>query len=164
MEKKYILSEQVATMKLKRMAYEILENNPNEKELILAGIKDNGLIVASQIQTILKEISPISTKLISISFDKKLPSEITLSEPMDYNDKVIIIIDDVANSGKALLYALKPFLQFYPAKIQTAVLVERSHKTYPVHPDYVGVSLSTTLQEHIYVEVGDDCVKGAYLL
>ncbi len=164
MEKKYILSEQVATMKLTRMAYEILENNPNEKELILAGIKDNGLIVAAQIQEILKEISSISTDLIAVSFDKKLPAEITLSKNIDFNDKVIILIDDVANSGKALLYALKPFIQFYPRKIQTAVLVERSHKTYPVHPDYVGISLSTTLQEHIYVEVGDNKVKGAYLL
>jgi pyrimidine operon attenuation protein/uracil phosphoribosyltransferase len=164
MEKKYILSEQVATMKLTRIAYEILENNPAEKELILAGIKDNGLIVAAQIQEILKGISPIATELISLSFDKKLPGEILLSENIDFNDKVIILIDDVANSGKALLYALKPFLQFYPRKIQTAVLVERSHKTYPVHPDYVGISLSTTLQEHIYVEVEANKIKGAYLL
>jgi pyrimidine operon attenuation protein/uracil phosphoribosyltransferase len=164
MEKKYILSEQVATMKLTRIAYEILENNPTEKELILAGIKENGLIVAAQIQEILKDISTISTELISLSFDKKVPGDILLSENIDFNDKVIILIDDVANSGKALLYALKPFLQFYPRKIQTAVLVERSHKTYPVHPDYVGISLSTTLQEHIYVEVEGNKIKGAYLL
>ena len=164
MEKKYILSELYASMKLKRIAYEILENNPGEKELILAGIKDNGLVVARQINEILKEISLVSTQLLSLSFDKKIPGEITLSEKIDFNDKVIILIDDVANSGKALLYALKPFLQFYPRKIQTAVLVERSHKTYPVHPDYVGISLSTTLQEHIYVEVDGDKIKGAYLI
>jgi pyrimidine operon attenuation protein/uracil phosphoribosyltransferase len=164
MEKKYILSELHATMKLKRMAYEILENNPGESELILAGIKDNGLAVAKQIQEILRQISPVTTQLLSLSFDKKKPAEITLSDKIDFNDKVIILVDDVANSGKALLYALKPFLQFYPRKIQTAVLVERSHKTYPVHPDYVGISLSTTLQEHIYVEVEGEKIKGAYLL
>ena len=164
MEKKYILSELHATMKLKRMAYEILENNPGESELILAGIKENGLAVAKQIQEILRQISPVTTQLLSLSFDKKKPAEITVSDKIDFNDKVIILVDDVANSGKALLYALKPFLQFYPRKIQTAVLVERSHKTYPVHPDYVGISLSTTLQEHIYVEVEGEKIKGAYLL
>ena len=164
MEKKYILSELQATMKLKRMAYEILENNPGESELILAGIKENGLAVAKQIQEILRQISPVTTQLLSLSFDKKKPAEITVSDKIDFNDKVIILVDDVANSGKALLYALKPFLQFYPRKIQTAVLVERSHKTYPVHPDYVGISLSTTLQEHIYVEVEGEKIKGAYLL
>ena len=151
-------------MKLKRMAYEILENNPGESELILAGIKENGLAVAKQIQEILRQISPVTTQLLSLSFDKKKPAEITVSDKIDFNDKVIILVDDVANSGKALLYALKPFLQFYPRKIQTAVLVERSHKTYPVHPDYVGISLSTTLQEHIYVEVEGEKIKGAYLL
>ena len=76
---------------------------------------------------------------------------------------MIIIIDDVTNSGKTLLYALKPFLEYYPRKIQTLVLVERSHKTYPIHPDYVGLSLATTLQDHIYVEVKDNEITGAYL-
>ena len=120
MEKKYILLELHATMKLKRMAYEILENNPGESELILAGIKDNGLAVAKQIQEILRQISPVTTQLLSLSFDKKKPAEITVSDKIDFNDKVIILVDDVANGGKALLYALKPFLQFYPRKIQTA--------------------------------------------
>ena len=86
-----------------------------------------------------------------------------LSKAIDFNDKVIIVVDDVANSGKTLLYALKPFLDFHPRKIQTLVLVARSHNSFPVHPDYVGLSIATTLQEHIYVEVGDDKVLGAYM-
>jgi pyrimidine operon attenuation protein/uracil phosphoribosyltransferase len=76
---------------------------------------------------------------------------------------VVIIIDDVANSGKTLLYAVKPFLEFQPKKIQTLVLVERSHNNFPVRPDYVGLSISTTLQEHIFVEVKDGEVTGAYM-
>jgi pyrimidine operon attenuation protein / uracil phosphoribosyltransferase len=82
---------------------------------------------------------------------------------MDFNKKVVILVDDVANSGKTLTYALKPFLEFHPKKIQTLVLVERSHKVFPVQPDYVGLSVGTTLQEHIYVEVDGDEVKGAWL-
>lgn len=163
MEKKIILTSSAAAMKLRRMAYEILENNQGENHLILAGIKGSGFVVASQLKAILTEISTVSTELITIEFDKKRPASIDLSNKMDFNDKIIIIIDDVTNSGKCLLYALKPFLEFYPKKIQTLVLVERSHKTYPIHPDYVGLSLATTLQEHIYVEVKDNEITGAYI-
>jgi pyrimidine operon attenuation protein/uracil phosphoribosyltransferase len=163
MEKKIILTSSDAAMKLRRMAYEILENNQGENQVILAGIKDKGLVVAQQLQSILAGISNISSELITISFDKKRPSAIDLSNQMDFNDKIIIIIDDVTNSGKCLLYALKPFLEFYPKKIQTLVLVERSHKTYPIHPDYVGLSLATTLQEHINVEVKENEITGAYI-
>ena len=163
MEKKIILTSSAAAMKLRRMAYEILENNQGENHLILAGIKGSGLVVASQLQAILTDISSVSTELITIEFDKKRPASIDLSNKMDFNDKIIIIIDDVTNSGKSLLYALKPFLEFYPKKIQTLVLVERSHKTYPIHPDFVGLSLATTLQEHIYVEVKDNEITGAYI-
>jgi pyrimidine operon attenuation protein/uracil phosphoribosyltransferase len=88
---------------------------------------------------------------------------VTLSETLPFDDAVIIIIDDVAMSGKTLLYAMKPFLEFHPRKIESLVLVERSHKAFPVQPDYTGLSLSTTLQEHIYVEVDGDTVKGAWL-
>ena len=163
MEKKYILSRSAVAMKLRRIAYEILENNRGENHIILAGIHDSGSVLASQLQSILTEISPLSTQLITISFDKKHPSVIDISNQIDFTDKVIIIIDDVTNSGKTLLYALKPFLEYYPRKIQTLVLVERSHKTYPIHPDYVGLSLSTTLQEHIFVEVTNNEISGAYL-
>ena len=86
-----------------------------------------------------------------------------LSKSFDFNDKVIIVIDDVANSGKTLLYSLKPFLAYHPKKIQSLVLVERSHNSFPVRSDYVGLSIATTLQEHIYVEVGGDTVLGAYM-
>jgi pyrimidine operon attenuation protein/uracil phosphoribosyltransferase len=163
MEKKYILTRETAVMKLRRIAYEILENNRGENHLILAGIRESGSVVAKQLQTILKEISNLSTDLITISFDKKHPSVIDVSDKTDFTNKVIIIIDDVTNSGKTLLYALKPFLEFYPKKIQTLVLVERSHKTYPIHPDYVGLTLATTLEDHIYVEVKDNEITGAYL-
>jgi pyrimidine operon attenuation protein / uracil phosphoribosyltransferase len=163
MEKKYILSSSAVAMKLRRIAYEILENNRGENHIILAGIHDSGSVVASQLQSILSEISPIATQLVTIRFDKKHPSVIDISNQTDFTDKVIIIIDDVTNSGKTLLYALKPFLEYYPRKIQTLVLVERSHKTYPIHPDYVGLSLSTTLQEHIFVEVTNNEISGAYL-
>lgn len=161
--KKYFLDETVAEKKLRRMALEIIENNPDEKQLILAGIHENGSIIARHIQRMIAGYSPVKTELISITLDKRRPQDIVLSDTGDFNDKVIIVVDDVANRGKTLLYALKPFLDYHPKKIQILVLVERSHNSFPVCPDYVGVSLATTLQEHIYVEVNEEKVLGAYL-
>ncbi len=161
--KNYILDKAVAAKKLKRMAYEILENNINEEYIVLAGIRESGSVVARNIQKLLSEISSVKTELITITLDKHQPKDVRVSQQLDFNNKVIIVIDDVANSGKTLLYALKPFLDYQPKKIQTLILVERSHKTFPVHPDYVGLSIATTLQEHIYVEVNEEEVLGAYL-
>jgi pyrimidine operon attenuation protein/uracil phosphoribosyltransferase len=162
-EKNYILSADVAEKKLKRMAYEILENNIGEYHVILAGIQHNGYVIAQKLLELLKGISDISFELISVSLDKKHPAEINIETAPDFNDKVVILVDDVTNSGKTLMYALKPFLQQYPKKIQILVMVERSHKKYPVQPDYVGISLTSTLLEHIYVEVEGDRITGAYL-
>jgi pyrimidine operon attenuation protein/uracil phosphoribosyltransferase len=162
-DRKYILNKEVAAKKLLRMAYEILENNIDEKNVILAGIPQNGSVIAENIQRILSGISSLKTEIISISLDKRHPKEVTLSKKLDLNNQVVIIIDDVVSSGKTLLYALKPFLEYQPKKIQTLVLVERSYKNFPVRPDYVGLSLSTTLQEHIFVEVTGNEVIGAYL-
>ena len=99
--------------------------------------------------------------VIGIALDKKNPKNISLSNEINFEDKIIIIIDDVANTGRTLLYALKPFLHFYPKKIQTLVLVERSHKEFPVSPDYVGLSLSTALSEKIIVETESGEIVGA---
>ena len=162
-KKNYILTKEVAQKKLRRMAFEILENNIDEKEIILAGIRESGSVVAKVIQQMLKEFSSIKTELITVTLDKKQPTDVSLSKKMNFTDKVIVLIDDVSNSGKTLLYALKPFIEYHPKKIQTLVLVERTHTGFPVRPDYVGLSIATTIQEHIFVEVSGDGVTGAYL-
>lgn len=161
--KNYILDQSIAEKKLHRMALEIAENNMDEQGIVLAGIRESGSVVAKCIQQLLSGNSRLKTELISIELDKKQPKEVKLSQNMDFNDKVIIVIDDVSNSGKTLLYAMKPFLEFQPRKIQALVLVARSHNSFPVYPDYVGLSIATTLQEHIYVEVDKDKVIGAYM-
>jgi pyrimidine operon attenuation protein / uracil phosphoribosyltransferase len=163
MEKNYILSPEVAAKKLKRMAFEILENNFGETSFILAGIRESGTVIAETIQRLLTEIAGLQTELITVSLDKKNPSTVEISRPLDFKNKVVILIDDVSNSGKTLMYAIRPFLDTSPKKIQTLVLVERSHNAFPVKPDYVGLSVATTIQEHIYVEVEKGLVKGAWL-
>lgn len=161
--KNYILSADAAAKKLQRMAYEILENNPEEKHLILAGIRENGYVVAQALAEILRRISDKSVELIGIKVDKSTHADIRLDSPVDFTGKVVILTDDVTNSGKTLTYALKPVLSFFPKTIQTLVMVERSHKRFPIHPDYVGLSLSTFLHEHIFVEVEGGRVTGAYV-
>jgi pyrimidine operon attenuation protein/uracil phosphoribosyltransferase len=163
MEKNYILSPEVAAKKLKRMAFEILENNFGETSFILAGIRESGTVIAETIQRLLAEISGLDTELITVSLDKKNPTTVEISRPLDFKNKVVILIDDVSNSGRTLMYAIRPFLDTSPKKIQTLVLVERSHNAFPVKPDYVGLSVATTIQEHIYVEVEKGLVKGAWL-
>lgn len=164
MEKKYILDKETTLLKLKRLAYEIAERNYTEQQLFFAGIRESGYTVARLLATEVMEISNIHVELIEIIMDKRYPVEVFLDREIGFNNQSIVIIDDVANSGKAMLYALKPFLNFQPKQIQTLVLVERTHKTFPVQPDYVGLSIATTLEEHIYVELNGDEITGAYLI
>jgi len=162
--KKYILSKEIAAKKLRRMALQVVENNYEEQQLVLIGIKENGVVIAHKIAAYLKETFNGSIEIMELNLDKKHPGLIELSNNIDFNNKTILLIDDVANSGKTMLYALKPLLEQYPKKIQTLVLVERTHKAFPVAVDYVGLSLSTTLEEHIFVEVTGDEITGAYLV
>lgn len=163
MEKNYILDRETIGKKFYRMAYEIMEENFDTNHMYLVGIKENGVVIARNVKEILDRISEIKTEIIELSMDKQHPSEISLSSSPDFNNANIIIIDDVSNSGKTMLYALKPFLEAQPKKIQTLVLIDRSHKKFPVHNDYVGLSIATTLQEHIYVEVHGKDVVGAWM-
>ncbi|MEO6637217.1 MAG: phosphoribosyltransferase family protein [Ginsengibacter sp.] len=158
-----ILSAESSARKMQRMAYEIAEHNIGEKQVILAGIKESGLIIAYRVKAFLQNIFNGEIMVIEISIDKKNPKTISIPAEIDFNNKVIIVTDDVSNSGRTLLYAVRPFLNFYPRKIQTLVLVARSHKQFPVSPDYVGLSVSTGLDEKIIVETEKDEVAGAYM-
>ena len=162
-EKKYILSKEVAAKKLRRMALQVAEQNYGEPQLILVGIKDNGTVIANKISNDLRQFYKGDVVVAQLSLNKKRPAEITIQPAIDFNDKAIVLIDDVANSGSTMLYALKPLLQTYPKKIQTLALVERTHKSFPIDVDYVGISISTTRDEHIYVELDGDEVGGAWM-
>ena len=154
--------------KLRRIAYEIWEDNYDESEIILAGIgrHSRGYIVAEKLCVILEEIADFKIQLTHINLSKRKPTTAPVElgiEPASVDGKTIIIVDDVANTGKTLLYALKPLMDYSPKKIRMAILVDRKHKKYPICADYVGLSLSTTMQEHISVVLDDVEKVGAYL-
>lgn len=161
--KNYILSKEIASKKLSRIALEMVERNHDEPRLILLGIKEHGVVIAGIIASHLKKIFAGEIIVGSLAMDKRKPADVLIEPSIDFNNEVVIVIDDVANSGKALLYALKPLVNTYPKKIQTAALVERTHKSFPVALDYVGLSVSTTLDEHIFVEVENGEVQGAWM-
>ena len=163
MEKKYILTQLAATMKIRRMAFEIMENNKGQKNIILAGIMDNGFEIAKQIKHFLEKDFSFEAALMEIKINKKNPIECHVKDASIVKDKVLIIVDDVVNSGKTLLYAMSPFLEYEPLKMQTLALLERSYKVFPIHIDYVGVSMSTTFNEHIQVQVENGALLGAYI-
>ena len=164
-DKKILLNKDVAEQKLQRMALEVAEQlTGDETELVLIGVRNSGMVVAERIGAFLKEYFTGKMRVISVSFDKHDPQEITFSEEINFDEKNILVIDDVCNSGKTLLYALKPLLSFKPKRIQTLVLVERMHKLFPIKADYVGMSVATTFQDYITVEVKDNEVIGAYVL
>lgn len=160
----YILTKTSADNKLRRMALQVLEQHYNTEQLILIGIKENGIVIAHKIQHYLQQQYKGDIIVVALSIDKKNPVDITLYPPIDCNNKIVILIDDVANSGRTMLYALKPLLKSFPTKIQTLALVERTHKSFPIALDYVGISISTTLNEHICVEVHNDVVDGAFIV
>jgi len=164
MNKLPILSAAQIAQKLKRMAYEIWEQNSEEREIILIGLEHGGTVVANNLALILREISPLQPVVLPLAVNKKEPlKDTSLRIDYDLNKKPVILVDDVANSGKTLLYALRPILAYEPSKIKVAVLVDRRHKNYPITPDITGHSVSTTLQEHIIVNFEQDKLTGAHL-
>jgi pyrimidine operon attenuation protein/uracil phosphoribosyltransferase len=157
LEKSLILDASQVHQKIKRIAYEILENNVKEKLLTLAGIDGQGFVLAGLLQKELQMISSIDTRLVRIYINKMAPKaeEVSIEgEGKDIARKSVILIDDVLNTGKTLAFAMLPFFKAEPRKIEVAVLVNRSHPLFPIMPTYTGLELSTTLNEHVEVFLG----------
>ena len=163
MAKRYILDEQQAALKIKRMAYQILEENVEATSIILAGIAPNGSLIAARLRDLLQPHFKEPVLVQEIHLDKRHPKDIQVEPIVALDGKVVIVVDDVANSGRTLTYALKPYLNAHPQSIQTLVLVDRTHKLFPIQPDYVGLSLATTVQEYIDLDVEDGTIKGAWM-
>lgn len=148
-----ILDQKQIDHKIKRIAYQIYENNVSEKEIVIAGIFENGFIFAKKIKSVIEKISPIKVIMCKVVINKKNPIEpITTSlESKIYKNKSLVLVDDVLHSGTTLIYGIKHFLQVPLKQFNTAVLVDRNHKKYPVKADFKGISLSTSINENVSV-------------
>ncbi len=159
-----IIDKDQIDSKLQRMAYEVWEHNSNETVVTLIGVEATGMTVAQNLASRIRKISPLQVDVLSVKMNKRNPLAENITIDADLTNKSIVLVDDVSNSGKTLLYALRPVLNYETSKILVAVLVERKHKAYPLSPDIVGHTVSTTIQEHIEVEAQGGEITGAYLL
>jgi pyrimidine operon attenuation protein/uracil phosphoribosyltransferase len=158
-EKNLILDGVQVKQKIRRMAFEIYEHNIKEKNIVLAGIDGQGYVLAKLLGKEVESISPIEVKLVRIYLDKAAPqqSEITLDcEVKELRKKCIVMVDDVLNTGRTFTYGIKPFLDIEVKKIEAAVLVNRGLTIFPVHAQYTGYELSTTIKDHIEVRLGKE--------
>lgn len=163
-----ILDDRQIRRKIKRLAIEILENNFGEPEIILAGLNNNGVGFA---QLLLNELLPLAPSDLQLTLTR---IRLNPANPVEYDpyietpaealrEKVIIIVDDVANTGRTIFYAFQSLLKVIPKKVEVAVLVDRKHKSFPVKTDYVGLSLFTTLKNDIDVKIREVEEMAVYL-
>lgn len=159
---KTILTEQQIENKILRMSFQIIENNLEETELYLIGLEENGLIIANKLGEHINNKSQLKIKVIKMSLNKKNNQNAKFSEKIKSKNKTFILIDDVLKSGETIIYAIKELLKFNIKKLKTAILINRNHNIFPVGVNYVGLELSTTLEEHIQVSFKKE-QTGAFL-
>lgn len=156
-QKELVLDDAQVRQKIRRMSYEIFENNFDERTIVLAGIEGQGYALAELLEKEILSISTLQVIIVKVQLDKEAPQESKVSlnvKPEDIRKKTIVLIDDVLNTGRTLAYGMKPFLSTEVKKIEVAVLVNRSHPLFPVQPNYTGYELSTTLKDHVQVVLG----------
>lgn len=148
--KKQVLDYEKISRICGRLAYQILENNINEDEILLVGIKEKGYEIAKIIEQKLKNISSSKVHLKSITIDKKNPNQISeVDINFDIMPKSVYLVDDVLNTGKTLMFAVNSLLKYDFNLIKTLVLIDRNHKRYPIKVDFKGISLSTNLDDTV---------------
>jgi pyrimidine operon attenuation protein / uracil phosphoribosyltransferase len=164
MSQNIILTHEEIENKIRRIAFQIYETFVDENEIVIAGIASNGYLFAEKLSDYIKKIADIKIILCEVKIDKTNPFKpvITSISQEEYKNKGLILVDDVLNSGTTLVYGVKHFLDVPLKKFKTAVLVDRNHKKYPVKADFKGISLSTSLKEHVQVVFEKD-TSYAYL-
>lgn len=161
-----ILTSEQTRQKIRRIAYEVYEQNFEERGIIVAGVMGEGYAFAQRLVEELRAISPLDVQLAGLHFDKENPHQSSVEfngDAINLENQVIIVADDVLNTGRTLMFALQPFLKVRIKKLQVAVIVDRNHHRFPVSADYVGYSLSTTINEHVEVILSDPDNEGVYL-
>lgn len=161
-----ILTAGQIRQKVRRIAFQIYENNFDEAAIVLAGISGEGFVFAQRLHDELQQIAPFSITLLQIELDKSQKAQPPISlvgEAVDLTNAIVIVTDDVLNTGRTLVFSLQPFLAVSVRKLQIAVLVDRNHPRYPVAADYKGYALSTTLAEHVEVVLSNAEREGVYL-
>ncbi|MBP6385454.1 MAG: phosphoribosyltransferase [Pseudarcicella sp.] len=161
-----ILNQTQILQKIRRIAFEIYENNFEETEIVIAGVKGQGYVFAKLLTEILLEISPLKACAVLINFDKNVPYENPVEFDCDerfLENKIIVVVDDVIYTGRTFAYSLAPFLSIPVKKIQVAVIVDRNYKRFPIAANYIGYELTTILSDNVIVVLDKENELGVYL-
>jgi pyrimidine operon attenuation protein/uracil phosphoribosyltransferase len=143
--------------KLRRIAFRIYEDHVHEPGIVIVGVAPRGSKLAERLKRLLEEISPLKADLLELALDKADPLHGPVRfdpGPVKLEDRVVVLVDDVVMSGRTLMHAAAHLLASPVKRLTTVALVDRLHRAYPIRADIVGLTLSTTLQEHISVELG----------
>jgi pyrimidine operon attenuation protein / uracil phosphoribosyltransferase len=144
---------------LKRMADQLQEHLHRQQiaQPCMVGIHTGGAWVARELHRLLGLDSPLGTLDISFYRDdfsrigmhpQVRPSEL----PFDVEDRDIILVDDVLQSGRTVRAAMNELFDYgRPARILLAVLVERSGRELPIQPDVRG--LHVHLEPHQQIKL-----------
>lgn len=162
-----ILTDTQVRQKVERIAHEINEYNYDEQEIILVGIANRGYLLAERLQTILTAIADFDVRLAKLTLDKDEPLEHPIDLTLDVSEldgKVVLLVDDVLNTGRALIYGVHHLISRPVKMLKTVILVNRRHRRYPIRADYVGLTLATTMKEHIQVEFSEDAGVQVFLV
>ena len=159
--KTLILDSIKASQKINRIAYQIVEKYHNEKKITFVGISSKGFLLAKKLQKDFSLISSIEIELTALKVNKKNPlsEPISISPKIDFKNKTVVLIDDVLNSGRTLMHAASLITHEGAKQLNTVVLIDRRHRKFPIRADWVGLTLSTTLQEHISVEFSENKIE-----
>ncbi|MBI3143056.1 MAG: hypothetical protein HYZ16_09530 [Bacteroidetes bacterium] len=163
---KQILDNEKAGAILRRMSIEIWEKNFKAERIILVGIADKGFSLANTLADTLEQVGcSIPVLRWKLQMDKERP----LDGPLEIRGELppapgdaVVVVDDVLYTGKTLMHAMLPFVHRGHATIQLAVLVFRDYLRYPIRPDFIGISLASTIMEHVEVRMDAQCTE-AYL-
>lgn len=153
-----VMTHDNVVRKLDRMARELLEVHFQESSLVLIGVAGQGVALCEALSSRLQALSNLEVLTGTLTMHKDLPLEHELLCDVDmttWNDKIVILVDDVLNSGRTLIHAVRFVLEGHPREVHTAVLVDRKHRSFPIRADYCGLTLSTHHNEHIAVDLSD---------
>ena len=161
--KNIILDYQDVENKIKRISLEILEDNIDEKKLILFGVSKNGKIIAKKIIALIKKYSKIDLELIGVEIVLNSKNVLKFDKSFRVNNRSVIIVSDVSQSAKTLQLIISSLMSQDPFKIKTAVMVNRDHSLFPVKINFSGLNLSSSVNEHVDVSVNEDEEFTVYL-
>lgn len=160
-----ILDHRRIVLTLERIALEICARHHDGSNLVLGGIGDRGHLVATLLHGHLQRLHTGRVDLFRIDFDRQSfrPDAITYTPETEFGGQHVIVADDVLNSGKTLMHVIQPIVGANPLSLETVFLAERSYRSFPIRADYTGISLATTIQEHVSFDAADPANMALWL-